>query len=136
MAHMSSQVLYMPALYLLLLWYQAIKQLCEKILKLLLLGNTVSMIKHHCAYIKCLLVDEVTVFTSSSRIILSQYNTSRPHCQAKWTVNISEVEDHVITLCMSPWLQALYDHQPKISDVQLVAAWTVVMETAHMRLMR
>jgi len=42
-AHMSSQVLniFLYLQYLLLLWYQAIKKLCEKILKLLLLGNAV-----------------------------------------------------------------------------------------------
>ena len=38
---MSSQVLRTLYLLLLLLWYQMIKKLCEKILKLLLLGNTV-----------------------------------------------------------------------------------------------
>ena len=41
-----------------------------------------------------------------------------------------------MTLCMLPWLQALYDYQPKSNDVQLVGAWAVVMEAAHMRLMR
>ena len=53
-----------------------------------------------------------------------------------YLVKVHNTRDCVISLFTLPRLQALYDYQPKISDVQLVAAWTVVMETAHMRLMK
>ena len=32
--------------------------------------------------------------------------------------------------------QALYDYQPSLVDVQLLNAWLIVMEAAHLRLLR
>ena len=74
----------------LLLWYQAIKKISEKILKLLLLGNTVKY-DDTVHIMSCSIVNEITMFTSTSRIILSLYHASRSHCQAKWTIDISEI---------------------------------------------
>ena len=80
-----------------LLWYQAIKKICEKILKLLLLGNTVKYDDIVIVIIRYPIVDEVTMFTNTSRIILTSYSASGSHHQTKWTINISEISDYAIS---------------------------------------
>ena len=122
---------------------QHIKVLCEAILKTMTLGNTVNTITIYldppcippslplslCQVVRTTCLH--TLYGAMSSLAGPQGLT------ASLTAKITTVSPPLclcVTMCVC--VQALYDHQPRLDDSQLLQAWLTVVQAANTRLAR